>query len=111
MIIISLFVYLIPLPYLTSSLTYHCLICLILYHCLIWHPDDHRIITTTSTPPPVPTAVVAAALVVVTMMIMIVVILIVVLKKRQKQVERDYKIPPPNTELQESIMLKNNAAK
>ena len=92
MIIISLLVYLVPLPYLTVN------------------PDDHRIITTTSTPPPVPTAVVAAALVVVTMMIMIVVILIVVLKKRQKQVERDFKIPPPNTELQESIMLKNNAA-
>ena len=80
------------------------------------NPDVRQINATTSTPTPVPTynlnaAVVAAALVVVALMIMIIVILIVVLKKRQKQVERDYKTPPPNTELQESIMLKNNAAK
>ena len=73
-------------------------------------PDVRQINATTSTPTPVP-AVVSAALVVIALMIMIIVILIVVLKKRQKQVERAYKTPPPNTELQESIMLKNNAAK
>ena len=55
-------------------------------------------------------AIPTSAVVVVAVMIMIIlIVLFVVIKKRQMQI--DYENPPSNTELQESIMLKNNAAK
>ena len=57
----------------------------------------------------VPIAAIAGSIsaVVVAVMIMIsLIVLLVVHKKKQRQ--RDYEIPPPNTELQESIKLKNN---
>ena len=50
-----------------------------------------------------------SAVVVAVMIMIILIALFVVPQKRQRQ--KDYETPPPNTELQESITLKNNAAK
>ena len=82
---------------------FYCLF--ILYPCLILTAG-----------PEVPSEIIEAfagstsAVVFVAVMIMIIlIVLFVVLKKRQRQ--KDYEIPPQNTELQESIMIKNNAIK
>ena len=51
-----------------------------------------------------------STVVVVALAIMIIlIVLFVVIKRRQRQIEREYETQPPNTEFQESIMLKNNA--